>query len=71
MKKILILCVSLKDSKARQDNITHQIQSLKQVVSDIQIDFQFFEAIYGKNFHLNIFPLLICVVNFQACVIML
>ncbi len=49
MKKILILCISLKDSKARQDNISHQIQALKQTVSDIQIDFQFFEAVYGKE----------------------
>ena len=49
MNKILILCISLKDSKARQDNISHQIQALKQAVSDIQIDFQFFEAVYGKE----------------------
>ncbi|MCG9511849.1 glycosyltransferase family 25 protein [Acinetobacter pittii] len=49
MAKILILCVSLKDSKTRQDNISHQIQILKQTVSDIQIDFHFFEAVYGKK----------------------
>ncbi|WP_313036407.1 glycosyltransferase family 25 protein [Acinetobacter sp.] len=49
MKKILILCVSLKESKTRQDNISQQIQALTHAVSDIQIDFQFFDAIYGKN----------------------
>lgn len=49
MKKILILCVSLKDSKTRQDNISQQIQALTHAVSDIQIDFQFFDAIYGKK----------------------
>ena len=49
MKKILILCVSLKESKTRQDNISQQIQALTRTVSDIQIDFQFFDAIYGKK----------------------
>lgn len=49
MKKILILCVSLADSKTRRDNISQQIQALTHAVSDIQIDFQFFDAIYGKN----------------------
>lgn len=49
MKKILILCISLKESKARQDNISQQIQALTRAVSDIQIDFQFFDAIYGKK----------------------
>lgn len=49
MKKILILCVSLKESKTRQDNISQQIQALTHAVSDIQIDFQFFDAIYGKK----------------------
>lgn len=49
MKKILILCVSLKESKTRQDNISQQIQALTRAISDIQIDFQFFDAIYGKK----------------------
>jgi len=49
MKKILILCVSLADSKTRRDNISQQIQALTHAVSDIQIDFQFFDAIYGKK----------------------
>lgn len=49
MKKILILCVSLEESKTRQDNISQQIQALTRAVSDIQIDFHFFDAIYGKK----------------------
>lgn len=49
MKKILILCVSLADSETRRDNISQQIQALTHAVSDIQIDFQFFDAIYGKK----------------------
>ncbi|MFH3721617.1 glycosyltransferase family 25 protein, partial [Acinetobacter baumannii] len=49
MKKILILCVSLKGSNERQEKIKQQHQSLQSVIHDIQIDFEFFEAIYGKK----------------------
>lgn len=49
MKKILILCVSLKGSNERQGKIKQQHQSLQSVIHDIQIDFEFFEAIYGKK----------------------
>lgn len=49
MAKILILCITLKDSTERQHNITQQINALKQAAPDIQIDFQFFDAVYGKQ----------------------
>lgn len=49
MKKILILCVSLKDSLDRQEKIKDQLLSLKEHVQDIQIEFSFFDAIYGKK----------------------
>ena len=49
MKKILILCVSLKESLDRQERIKEQIRTLKNHIQDINIDFSFFEAIYGKN----------------------
>lgn len=49
MKKILILCVSLKDSLDRQEKIKDQILSLKKHIQDIQIEFSFFDAIYGKK----------------------
>jgi len=49
MKKILILCVSLKDSVERQEKITKQLLILKEHVQDIQIEFSFFDAIYGKK----------------------
>ena len=43
MKKILILCVSLKDSLDRQEKMKDQLLSLKEHVQDIQIEFSFFE----------------------------
>ncbi|MEA1229018.1 glycosyltransferase family 25 protein [Acinetobacter sp. IRS14] len=49
MKKILILCVSLQGSNKRQEKIKQQHQDLQSVISDIQIDFEFFDAIYGKK----------------------
>jgi len=49
MKKILILCVSLQGSNERQEKIKQQHQDLQSVISDIQIDFEFFDAIYGKQ----------------------
>jgi len=49
MKKILILCVSLQGSNERQEKIKQQHQDLQSIISDIQIDFKFFDAIYGKK----------------------
>lgn len=49
MKKILILCVSLQGSNERQEKIKQQHQDLQSVISDIQIDFEFLDAIYGKK----------------------
>lgn len=48
MAKILILCITLKDSIERQQKLTQNIEILKKTVKDIQIDFQFFDAVYGK-----------------------
>ncbi|QNX05944.1 glycosyltransferase family 25 protein [Acinetobacter seifertii] len=49
MKKILILCVSLQGSNERQEKIKQQHKNLQSIIHDIQIDFQFFDAIYGKK----------------------
>jgi len=49
MKKILILCVSLKDSETRRETIKSQIRHLQKNILDIQIDFDFFDAVYGKK----------------------
>lgn len=49
MKKILILCVSLKDSETRRETIKSQIKHLEKNILDIQIDFDFFDAVYGKK----------------------
>lgn len=59
MKKILILCVSLKDSLDRQEKIKDQLLSLREHVQDIQIEFSFFDAIYGKKLH----PEYVCFLN--------
>ncbi|MEN8352527.1 glycosyltransferase family 25 protein [Acinetobacter towneri] len=49
MKKILILCVSLKNSTQRQEKITKQVKVLQSQLSGINLKFSFFEAIYGKE----------------------
>lgn len=49
MKSILILCVSLKGSSDRQDRILKQINNLKQNLKNIEIDFNFFDAVLGKK----------------------
>lgn len=49
MKKILILCVSLQGSNERQEKIKQQHQDLQSIIPDIKIDFEFFDAIYGKK----------------------
>lgn len=47
--KILIICISLKKSVSRREHIAQQIQTLKDYVEDLSIDFSFFDAIYGKE----------------------
>lgn len=49
MKKILILCVSLKGSTERQTRIQQQLISLQKHTPDIIVDFTFFDAVYGKK----------------------
>lgn len=49
MKKVLIICVSLKESSERQIKIKQQYETLQSSLSNIQLDFEFFDAIYGKS----------------------
>lgn len=50
MQKILILCISLKKSISRQTIINQQMQALiHNAPENLHIDFQFFEAVYGKD----------------------
>ena len=49
MRKILILCVSLKESLDRQEKIQTQIANIKKKSKNIHLDFEFFDAIYGKS----------------------
>ncbi len=49
MKKILILCVSLKGSNERQEKIQQQCKTLQSSLLNIQLDFEFFDAVYGKE----------------------
>lgn len=49
MKNILILCVSLKGSLDRQDRILKQIKKLKHNLKNIDIEFNFFDAVLGKK----------------------
>lgn len=48
-KKILVVCVSLKESGNRRPQIESMISELKSLSKNIQIDFQFFDAVYGKK----------------------
>lgn len=49
MRKILILCVSLKESLDRQEKIKKQLVTLNENIQGIQIEFSFFDAVYGKK----------------------
>lgn len=49
MKKVIILCVSLKNSIERQEKILTQITNIQKKSQNIRLDFEFFEAIYGKS----------------------
>lgn len=46
---LLIICISLKQSVARRNNITDEIQQLEQLCPELSIDFKFFDGIYGKD----------------------
>ena len=41
--------MSLKDSETRRETIKSQIRHLQKNILDIQIDFDFFDAVYGKK----------------------
>lgn len=49
MKKVLILCVSLEKSIDRREIIKAQINKLTDIISGIELSFDFFNAIYGKD----------------------
>lgn len=49
MKKILIICVSLKESVERRNRIKKQYETLKSNLYNIELDFEFFDAVYGKE----------------------
>lgn len=46
---ILIICISLKQSSSRRNNVSDEIQRLIQLCPDLSIDFDFFDGIYGKD----------------------
>jgi len=46
---ILILCISLEQSKDRRENIEKEIDKLKSLCTNTDIDFQFFNGIYGRD----------------------
>ena len=49
VKNVLIICISLLKSTERRAKILNEINLLKQNIKDIQLDFEFFDAIYGKT----------------------
>ena len=49
LPKILFLCISLKDSLQRRQLISNQMQLLSELGKNLHIDYQFFDAIYGKK----------------------
>lgn len=46
---LLIICISLKRSASRREKIINEIQQLNQLCPELSIDFDFFDAIYGKD----------------------
>ena len=46
---ILILCISLEQSKDRRENIEKEIDKLKSLCTHTDIDFKFFNGIYGRD----------------------
>lgn len=49
VNNVLIICISLLKSTERRAKILNEINLLKQNIKDIQLDFEFFDAIYGKT----------------------
>ena len=47
--KVLFICISLKQSLERRKAIELEFIKLRQAVSDIEIELEFFNAIYGKD----------------------
>lgn len=47
--QILFICISLKKSTERRKDILKEINKLKELATDINISFEFFDAIYGKD----------------------
>lgn len=47
--KVLFICVSLKQSTDRREKVLNEIQKLRECITDIEIDFEFFDGIYGKD----------------------
>ncbi|MHA3081026.1 glycosyltransferase family 25 protein [Acinetobacter sp. ANC 5502] len=47
--KVLFVCISLKQSTSRRENVLNELQKLRECVTDVEIDFKFFDAIYGKD----------------------
>lgn len=47
--KVLFICISLKQSLERREKVLNQIQKLRECITDIEIDFEFFDGIYGKD----------------------
>ena len=49
LKKILFICISLKQSTERRQKISTEIEKLRKHITEIEISFEFFDGIYGKN----------------------
>lgn len=47
--KILLICISLKQSTERREDILKEINKLKGLATDVDVSFEFFDAIYGKD----------------------
>ena len=47
--KVQFICISLKQSLERREKVLNQIQKLRECITDIEIDFEFFDGIYGKD----------------------
>ncbi|WP_111895170.1 glycosyltransferase family 25 protein [Acinetobacter sp. MB5] len=56
--KVLFICISLKQSLERRKAIELEFNKLRQAVSDIEIELEFFDAIYGKDLSSEILALI-------------
>ncbi len=46
---VIIICISLLQSLNRREQVAHEMNQLKGLCLDLNIDFEFFDAIYGKD----------------------